>query len=131
MVESHRRAGVRNGRCELGHVEKGIVEGELDALRNAQLIGLRCASQCNLPGAGICHQLAHGDVEDCTWCAECDVAQELFPNHHVHVCKGPDVKPVVVPESLDLSDSLSHAAVHFADPYEPHPLVMDVTRLGY
>ena len=103
MVEAHRRAGVRNGGGEVGHVLQRVVERELDPHGDTEPVGLGRAAEGDPPSLGIGHQIAHRDVEDRTRSAQRDVAEELLPDHERHVGEGSDVEAGVVPDPLQFA----------------------------
>ena len=102
VVEAHRRAGVRDGGRELGHVAQRVVEGELDPLGHAEPVGLRTCSRARpsrTPGSAISSptvtsNTAHGGAEG-------HVAEELLPDHQAHVGERPDVEAGLAPRLLD------------------------------
>src|SRR5271154_4001435 len=129
LVQAHRRAGVRDGGRELGDVAQRVFEGGPAPRGRPEPVGLRGAAERALPGLGIRHQLTHRDVEHGTGRAEGHVAEELLPDHEGDVGKGADVEAGLVPGPRELLDAVGQAAVHFADPYQPHPFVVHVPRL--
>ena len=128
MVQQHGRARQRHALAKLRHVVQNVAKSELDSLGLATCIGFARAAGGNFPPLWMRHQFTHRAVKHSTGRGERDVAHKLFPNQLVDVFEGLGLETSGLPHRFHAAQTLTHPALHFAQAYQLHGVVVRVTR---